>query len=882
MSNADSVSRIPRVEAKLRAPRVTRGLVPRPRLTVREVAGGEPLLTLVSAPAGFGKTTLLGEWFAERDRPTAWLALDAGDSDPAVFWSYLVASIQAAVPDAGSEAESLLDAGNTIEAVTASLLNDLEAFATDLVVVLDDFHFVESHEVPESLGFFLEHLPPQVHVVIATRVDPLLPLARLRARGELLEIRAADLRFTANEASTYFQDAMGVELGTDAIAALEARTEGWIAALQLAALSLRGRDDVDEFIASFAGDDRFVVDYLLEEVLERQSEDVRNFLLDTSILARLEGSLCDAVTATSGGRAMLEQLERANLFIVPLDDRRSWYRYHHLFGDVLRARLVDEQPARVRELHQRASGWFDAHDDPIAAITHAMAGEHFARAAHLIELATPMLRRTRQEGAMRRWLEALPAEVLAVRPVLNLTLAGTRLSFGDITGVEELVTVAESHLDRPDAIVFDTHEFARLPTQAATFRSGLALLKGDVETAMSQAHRALDLAAANDHLAHGSSKALLGLGYWASGNLADARPLYVEAISHLDAAGHHADVLGLYLGLADIEVAQGQLRDAHGTFERGLAHAARHPGLRGTADMHVGLSEVLLERNDLGAAGDHLKASTELGEHAGLPQHPYRWRVATARIREAEGDVASALALLKEAERVFNTDFSPAVRPVEALKARMQVAHGDIDAAQRWMTERGLSADTAVEYVREFELVTVARIMLASGEVEAALGLLGRLLRAAEAGGRNGTAVELRMLKAVAEDARGNVIGAIDALEEALVAAAPEGYIRVFFEAASLLRAVKPTSPASQHARRVLAAATAPVRTPPRRDLVDELSSRELDVLRLLRSDLSGPDIAREMVVSLNTFRTHTKNIYAKLGVNNRREAVTRAQELGL
>ena len=589
----------------MHVPRPTRRLVHRARLENRLLKGDEPLLTLISAPAGFGKTTLLAEWFVDRHRPTAWLALDSSDSDAVVFWSNLIAAVQAVVPDAGSEALSLLQAGESaLQAVTASLLNDLEAFATDLVVVLDDYHFIESTDVHESLAFVLEHLPPQVHFVIASRVDPALPLARMRARGELLEVRAADLRFTAEEASTYFRDAMGIDLNAGEVGALEARTEGWIAALQLAALSMQGRDNIADFIANFTGDDRFVVDYLVEEVLERQSDDVREFLLDTSILTSMTGSLCDAVTGGSVGRATLETLERANLFVVSLDDRRAWYRYHHLFADVLRARLADEHPEPrsrtspagerlVRRARRPGGGDLARHRgrDTSNARPSSSSSRHRCSTA-------PDRRRRYADG----W-KPCPIDVLLARPVLSVALAGARLRLGDTNGVDELLRAAESHLDTPaGAIVFDEREFARLPTQAATLRAGHALLMGDIATAMSHAHRALALANEDDHLGQGSATSLLGLVSWSSGDLEAARPLYVEAIPHLDAAGHFADVLGMTLGLADIEVAQGRLSDAERTFERGLEYARRHPGLRGTADMHVGLSEVLLERNELADA----------------------------------------------------------------------------------------------------------------------------------------------------------------------------------------------------------------------------------------------------------------------------------------
>ena len=882
----------PLLETKLHAPRRRRGVVGRPRLTNRLVGRNQPALTLISAPAGFGKTTLLAEWFGGDGR-VGWLSLDARDNDPAVFWSYLVAAIQTVAPGVGQSALSLLRSSpSAVEAALAALLNEMEALADDLVLVLDDYHVIEAAGVHEAMVFLVDHLPAPVRLVLATRADPPLPLARLRARGELLEVRAADLRFTAEEAVTYFNESMGLALTVDDVRALEARTEGWIAALQLAALSMQGREDVGGFIATFTGDDRFVVDYLVEEVLERQPDDVRDFLLTTSILGRLTGSLCDAVTGGSGGKAMLERLDRANLFLVPLDDRRLWFRYHHLFADVLRARLLGDEPERVPELHRRASTWYDEHGDRAEAIAHAMAGHDFERAAELIELAVPQMRQTRQELTLRRWLEALPETLFEARPVLSLTLVGARMATGDTTGVEPLLQSVEGWLEAPvGAIVFDEAEFARLPAQVAIYRSALALLAGDTAGTISHADRVLALVEPSDHLGRGSAAALLGLAHWSVGDLETARRRYSEAVDRFVEVGFLPDVLGCSLALADLQVAQGALRDAQRTLESGLERAGAHPGLRGTADMHVGLSEVLLERNELDAALRHLQASSELGDHAGLPQNAYRWRVAMARLRQAQGDLAGALELLDEAERVYNTDFSPAVRPIPALKARAWLAQGDLAAALRWATDRGVTPHDDLSYVHEYEHITLARVLLARQVADPsstdAIGLLDRLLAGAEEGQRTGSVIELLVLLSLARHSRGDRPAAVAALQAALVRAEPEGYVRVFVDGvptlAALLRTVPLEGVAEEHARRVLAAAgTTGAVTLSRAGLVDELSSRELDVLRLLRSELTGPDIARELMVSLNTMRTHTKSIYAKLGVNNRREAVRRAAELGL
>ena len=881
-------------------------MVERPRLTDRLVDADLPSLTLVSAPAGFGKSTLLAEWLAadgHEGRSTAWLSLDASDNDPALFWSYVVAAMQGVVPGAGQEALSLLRSSQPMESVAASLVNDLADLPGEIVLVLDDYHLIVALELHEATTFLLEHLPPRVHLVLAGRADPPLPLARLRAQGDLLELRAADLRFTADEAAAYLNDAMGLQLTAGDVDALEARTEGWIAALQLAALSMQGRDDTSGFIASFAGDDRFVVDYLAEEVLERQPEEIRRFLLRTAILDRFTGPLCDAVTGGSGGAAMLVRLDRANLFLVPLDDRRRWYRYHHLFADVLRARMQDEEPEALDELHRRASAWYEASGDEPEAIAHAMAGHDVEGAARLIELAAPVLFRTRQEATARRWLTALPDELFAARPVLSIEMVAASMVSGETAGVERLLEGIERWLDpavdATAATVFDHVEFARLPAQVEVYRAAIALIAGDLEGTIEHANRALDLADPSDHLRQGSAAALMGLAHWTVGDLEPASIRYSQALASLTAAGNISDVLGCSIALADIRLAQGRLGHAIRTYEAGLELAESHGVARGTADMHVGLTGVLLERNDLAGARESMAASTELGEQAGLPQHPYRWRVAMARIRRTEGDAAAALDLLEQAERVYNTDLSPPVRPVAAVRAQAQLAVGDTASARRWASERGLAAGDDLGYVREYEHITLARILVATTtggrddrSVVDATRLLDRLLAAADAGGRTGSAIEILVVLSLAHQARGDGAAATAALEHALTKAEPEGYIRIFLDElpalAPVLRAASQRGVAGDHARTVLAAAQAAAFEPgppsgaPGGGLVDELSNRERDVLRLLRSELSGPDIARELVVSLNTLRTHTRNIYMKLGVNNRREAVRRALELGL
>ncbi len=880
------------LESKLHVPRRRRGVVPRARLDRRLDRDALPAVVLVSAPAGFGKTTLLAEWLAADDettKRTAWLSLDRRDSDPAVFWAYVIAAVRKVAADVGADARSTLQTNPTaLEAVVTSLLNDLSALADDVVLVLDDYHVVESLDVQESMLFLVEHLPEQLHLVVASRADPPWPLAGLRGRGELLEVRASDLRFTSQEAATYLNDAMGLDLTAADVDALEARTEGWIAALQLAALSLRGRADPAAFISDFAGDDRFVVDYLIDEVLDRQTDDVRTFLLETSILNRLTTSLCAAVTGRNDARTTLEALERSNLFLVALDDRRQWYRYHHLFGDVLRARLAAERPERVVDLHRRASDWFDVDGDRAEAIRHAMAAGDFTKAAELVELAIPDLGQARQDATMRALLDALPSDVFANRPVLTLGLVGAHMVTGDTAGVGELLDDIERWVgpDRPAGMVVHDHAgFRRLPAQAAMYRAALALLRGDLAETVAHGERAARLSDAGDHFGHGSAAALIGLAHWAGGDLEAAERQYAAAIAAFERAGFLADILGCSLGLADMQVAQGRLGAAERTLIAGLDLGITKGPLRGTPDMHLGLGELHFERNELEAAAEQLRASLELGDHLALPQHASRWRVLDARLRTARGDHSGALALLAEAERRYDTDYSPKARPVTATTARLRLAAGDIAGAEHWAAGAGLRLDDEPAYLRDYEQLTFARLLLATGRPTDAIGLLQRILAAAEAGHRAGNAIEALALLALAHDAAAHTTPALAALEEALTRAGVEGFVRIFLDVGApmttLLQTAVRHGRAAEQAAALLAAGEAPL-SQGQHGLVDELSSREQDVLRLLRSDLSGPEIAAELVVSINTVRTHTKNIFMKLGVTSRRAALRRADELGL
>lgn len=964
---------VPILATKIYTPPPPAMSVARPRLIEQINRGLHRKLTLVSAPAGFGKTTLLSAWaagctLAEHPR-VAWLSLEEGDSDLARFLAYLLAALRTVAPGIGEGLAAALQSRHPLppETLLTALLNDISALSSRIVMVLDDYHAIEanpvthsgpsgaaeSHAVDAAVAFILEHMPPQLRLVIATRADPALPLARLRARGSLGELRAADLRFTPAEAADFLNSAMDLNLSPGNIATLETRTEGWIAGLQLAALSMQNHRDVAGFIRAFAGDHRYIMDYLVEEVLQRQPEGVRAFLLQTSILDRLNGSLCDAVTGRTGGSVLLEALERSNFFVVPLDDTRQWYRYHHLFADVLRAHLTTEtadEPGRVTALHMRAGEWYRDHGSAADAIRHSLAADDFEGAAAMIELAIPELRKTRQEATFLAWLKALPDEVIRARPVLSANYAGVLLATGALDDVESRLQDAERLLETPGAAygiagtarpadfererVVDEEAFRRLPGSIAVWRAGLALVRGDVPGTIRYARQALDLVSEDHHLERGGAVGLLGLAYWASGDLEAAHHTFADGMASVQKAGFESDTVNSAIALAEIRIGQGRLREALRTYEQALhlAQTAIVQGdfmLKGTADICAGMSELELERNNLHAAMEHLRRGEEAPGRTGFQRNGFRWCVAMSRLQEAQGDLEGALDMLREAERLYVSDFFPNVRPVSALRARVWIAHGMTTEALAWARERGMSLDANPAYLHEFEHITYARLLLAlhAGEyaqppqrpqhpqhaqssLTGASNLLNRLLVAAEEGGRGGSIIEILVLLALAGRARGDSTDAMIPLQRAITLAEPEGYVRIFVDEgiamAQLLQAGISRGVIPGYARKLLAALegehpeiareiplpishasltshTAPAPVPATsRFPAEPLSPRELAVLQLFQSEMTGPEIAGELMIALSTLRTHTKGIYSKLNVSTRRAAVKRAAELGL
>ncbi len=914
---------------KLFAPARRPQLVARPRLVdqLDSTLDASNRLTLVSAPAGFGKTTLLSDWLTRleslsRETRVGWLSLDGGDNDLARLLTHLAAALQHAGIDVDLALVASQHGASTSTALTA-IVNDVARAAEDTpgthwVLVLDDYHVISASDVHEAMSFLVDHLPPRLHLLMATRSDPPLALPRLRGRGELTEIRAADLRFTPPEAREFLNQVMGLDLSTDNVTALEERTEGWIAGLQLAGLSLRGipeRDDVSDFIDAFTGSNRFVIDYLADEVLARQPDEVRDFLLRTAVLDRLSGGLCDAVTGGDDSGRTLADLERANLFLVPLDDQRSWYRYHHLFADVLAARLLAEHPEEVSELHRRASAWYAAHHLTVEAVGHALAAEDFDRAAHLMEEALPETRRARRDGLLLAWIGALPESVVRRSPVLSILSAWSQLMSGDLEAMERRLDDAEAALaageqDQGLARAWaDTEDLRTAPATISVYRASLAQARGDVTGTVRHARRALDLAGPDDHFIRGAGGGYLGLAAWAAGDVTAALDTFGAAVRSLHAAGNLVDELDTTVVLADMWLASGRPKRARRLYERALhtATAGGEPYPRATADLHVGLAELDRELDDLPSAEAHLETARVLGERASITESRHRWYVAMAQLRAASGDFDTAMQLLDQAEALFRRGFYPDLRPIAATRARVQIAHGALAAAAEWARERNVTPTAAASYLHEHELLTLVRLLLArhrqrkdpddareTSLLDGALVLLDRLLADAEPD-RHGSVIEVGMLQALTHDAHGRREQALAVLDRAFAQAPePESYVRLFLDEGdpmlALLHGARNSGAGEhdalrQHARRILDAADNSQRAARRIDqdaLPDPLSDRELDVLRLLESDLTGPEIARELYVTLNTLRTHTKRIFTKLDANTRAAAVRRAHERGL
>lgn len=911
---------------KLYIPPIRPELVSRHRLIEQINRGLHHKLTLISAPAGFGKTTLIGEWLetiraegggnARTEYQVAWFSLDNGDNDLARFLVYFVTAlsdIEVGEKITGEGALQMLHSSQSpsAEAVLTSLINDIATIAEKIIFVLDDYHLIDSQSVHDALGFFIENMPSQIHLVVSTREDPLLPMPRLRARDQLSELRATDLRFSKSESAEFLNRVMSLNLTEEDIAALETRTEGWIAGLQLAALSLQGRSDTTQLIESFSGSHRLVLDYLIEEVMNRQDEGVQSFLLQTAILDRLTGTLCDAVTGQHNGQEILEMLGRANLFIVPLDNERKWYRYHHLFADLLRQRLHQTMSEKVPRLHLRASEWYEQKSNWSDAIHHALASEDIERAADLVEAAWIPMNTSYRSVSWLGWAKSLPDDLVRSRPVLSAAYGWASLDTGDLESAERRFRDAESWLaeaantkertgyPKNKSGVPGVGEFRSLATSIANGRAYLAQARGDINSTVKYAHRASDLLHEEDYFERGLSDVLLGFAYWTNGDLEAAYEAVFDAVANMRMTGKIPFTISFTSYLTDIMVAQGRIREAERTYLQLLEFVAEQGGLevKETAVLHLGLSEIYLEHGNMGAAKQHLQKGDELGEQPAFPPWYRHWIFAHYQMMEAQGDLNSMIEMLDEADRLYYRHPIPDVRPLKALMARTLLAQGRLDEVQEWVRVQGLSVDDNVSYIHEFEHITLTRLLIAqyrksriAGYVHDATRLLGRLLKAAEESGRVGCVIEILVLQALAYEAQGNVPSALVSLKRALMLAEPECYVRTFVGEGvpmnALLKRMKfEDRGMNDYIHKLLESfgeKDFQTSSPAVQSLIEPLSERELEILQLIAGGLSNQEIGSQLYLSLNTVKAHTRNIYGKLGVNSRTQAAVKARTLGI
>jgi LuxR family maltose regulon positive regulatory protein len=877
----------PLLATKLYVPPPRSKVVLRPRLIERLNEGLNGKLTLISAPAGFGKSTLVSEWAAGCGRPTAWLSLDDGDNDPARFLTYLVAALQTIAPNIGQGMLGLLQSPQPppTESILTALLNEITTIQDNFILILDDCHVLDSKLVRHALIFLLKHLPPQMHLVVATREDPELPLARLRARSQLNELRVKDLRFTPSEAAEFLNQVMGLNLSAGDIAALESRTEGWVAGLQLAGISMQGHQDTANFVKSFTGSHQFVMDYLVEEVLQQQPDPVQHFLLHTSILDRLCGPLCDAVLGdmSAGGQASLQYLERANLFTIPLDDERRWYRYHHLFADLLRQRLRHSiassgggAESRMNELHIRASQWYEDNGLDIEAFRHAAAGQDIERAERLIDGKGIPLHFKGAVLTILDWFESLPAATLNARPRLWARHASLMLINGQTTGVEEKLQACEASLQ--DAPPDDGLQ--NLVGGIATTRAVLALTRYDSEEMIAQSHRALEYLHPNNLSSRATANWTLGLAYIYRRDFAAARRALTESISLNQAAGDIFTTILATIGLGFVHEAENQLYLAAETYRR-ILHLTGEQPLQIINEVHLGLARVLYEWNDLDAAEQHGRQSLDLArQYDRVIDRFINSEVFLARLKLAQDDVDGATAILTQASQTARQkNFVHRIPEVAAAQVLVLLRQGNLAAADHLAQAHHLP-------------FSQARVSLAQGDPSAALATLESLRQQAEERGWHDERLKVMVLQALAYHAKGETDKAVQLLGDALAAAEPGGFIRLFVDEgapmAQLLSVAANQGMIPDYIGKLLSAVEAEEQirkqgpASPDQHLIDPLSQRELEVLQLIAQGLSNQEISERLFLALDTVKGHNRRIFDKLQVQRRTEAVARARELGL
>jgi len=896
---SDRLQRDSLLATKLYVPAAGSQLVSRPRLVERLNEGLRCRLTLISAPAGFGKTTLLSEWCAlapEAMLPIAWVSLDQGDNDPARFWAYIIAALERISPGIGEPALTLLRLAKPppIETILTILINAISVTPRDFVLVFDDYHVIDSQPISDALLYLLDNLPAQMHLYVASRADPSWPLPRMRARGQLNELRAADLRFTAGEAATFLCQVPGLDLSEGDIATLESRTEGWIAGLQLAALSMRGHEDISGFISTFTGGQRFISEYLFTEVLHQQPEEVQSFLLYTSLLDRLTGSLCNAVTERDDGQHTLEMLEHTNQFLVPLDNEGRWYRYHQLFSDFLRSRLQFTQPELAPLLHSRASAWFERAGLVVEAIDHAFAAGDFERAANLIEPIVDDLSKRGELKTLFNWLEALPGAQMRSHSRLYLAHAWGLLMMGQADAAEKRLREAEGLLE--DA------------GEAATILTVIASMRGDVQQIAKQSAFALEQMPGNNGGLRGLVTLSQGTARAFSGDTEAATQALAEASSLTLAADNVYGALVATCQAATIEMTQGKLFQATTTYQRALRLAAMQHGQLDTGLAYLGIGGILYEWNKLeDAAGNILEgiAQSQKSGNVGILLFGY---TELAQVKHAQGDLDATYQYIKQVEQIVQSHAFPQFILSSIVHAitRIYLARGEIASATRWAEASRIDMHTEPGVLHMFDFLTWARLLLVMRKLDETLALLIRLRQFAGAIAYTGILISALVLQALALQAKDLTTQAIMALAQALSQAEPEGYVRTFVDegppmADLLLKALKAQQKgrlaafnfSADYVSKLRAAIQPDVADPNpltttgsiRRSvqpLLNPLSERELEVLRLIANGLSNQQIMQKLIVEKNTLKTHIRHLYRKLNVRSRTQAVMRASELNL
>ncbi len=899
------------LSTKLALPRPRPSLVPRERLLAWLDEGLEHKLTLLSAPAGFGKTTLVSEWIATRSErqgslPVAWVSLDEGDNDPVRFWRYVITACQAFHPAVGESALALLHTSRRLpwESVLTTFINELAQLEHRGVLVLEDYHVITLPQIHETVTFLLDHLPATLRLVILTRSDPPLSLAHLRAYNDLYELHAADLRFSLEETQAFLRRALPFPLEASAISRLEARTEGWVAGLRLLALALQGRQDpqeIERVLATFTGSHRHILEYLVADVLSSQPEPLQEFLLQTSVLIRLTGSLCDTVTGRNDSERILEQLEHANLFLIPLDGAGRWYRYHALFGEAMqheaRHRLGDDH---LRSLYDKASLWYEQHGLLTEAIEVALYARDFARAAMLIERLVEPQHLNEELHTLHRWIEELPEEVLQAHPVLCLTYAMMLLYSHDRSApatralLEVPLQIAEHYWqaegNRP-----------RLG-EVLALRSQIALWQGDLPQAFDTARQSLEWLPADEMLWRGSSMLTVGVEELLAGNPDAARQATLEARVCFEVSGNVYGMRATVFTLGEASARQGELHQAASLYRQVLAEAEEDPLDRGNA--LIDLAALSYEWNELEAAEQQVSQALELGKQHIEEVGKYHAEqlllvpgsLVLARVLHARGESAQAQQLLQELLALAQERRWPHLhREVLAYQAQMSITAGDLAGAKRWLNTCAQLGEDFRLVQREREALIVARLLIAQGEAEESLHLLERWQAEAHAQGRTRSELEIQVLAALVHFARKYLPQARQTLREALTLAQAEGYQRLFLDEgeamATLLRTVlldMREEPLVTYAQNLLRAfpqmRVGQSTSPPDVSalLIEPLSAQEQRVLRLLTAGRSNPEIAQELIVSVNTVKTQVQSIYRKLNVKSRMEASEAARRLKL